>query len=393
MKHQETSIRPKRVLVVVGFPVGGIRTFMRYTYSNIDSRKYRFDIVAGASLESDALRKDAEKIKAAKLILHETPWGTPLLIKPLLNVLHNNRYDLIHSHGIAAAVNTSTVTYFSHIPHMVTVHGLLQDEDIGGDGIICRITETLISTLLGKVNVIHHVSEDMKVEYGRRFRWMGTSQCRIVVIPNGIEPCSFAKTRRDMSSDLRSSLGISEDCFLMGYIGRLNERRKGFDILVDAVERIETKKLIEGHYMLVTLGGGGRKKDYMRQICEKGLSERIKLMPFVYNVAKVLAEMDIVVMPSLWEACGLVPMEVLCSGVPLIATRCMGLREVIKGTPTISIPPNDVNAMVNAIVNASKSLPRDDFEKYRAEAVKRFDVKLAARRIESLYDDLTMRNA
>jgi glycosyltransferase involved in cell wall biosynthesis len=100
----------------------------------------------------------------------------------------------------------------------------------------------------------------------------------------------------------------------------------------------------------------------------------------VPNVAPLLLQTDVLVMPSRWEACPILTMEALVLGVPIIGSYCLGLREVLRGTPDIVIPKENPEALANALV-AFVENPKPFFDaakNYVVEATKRFDVNVAA---------------
>ena len=59
----------------------------------------------------------------------------------------------------------------------------------------------------------------------------------------------------------------------------------------------------------------------------------------------VLAELDLLVVPSLWEASSVVSMEAMAAGVPVLGTDCIGLREVLRGTPSRVVRAGDPAAL------------------------------------------------
>ncbi len=89
-------------------------------------------------------------------------------------------------------------------------------------------------------------------------------------------------------------------------------------------------------------------------------------------------------MPSLWEACGLLAMEALVSGVPLIGTDCIGLREVIRDTPGMTVPIKDGLAIADALYREINCPSRQRFEAFREEAATRFEVRKQSDALEHL---------
>ena len=97
-----------------------------------------------------------------------------------------------------------------------------------------------------------------------------------------------------------------------------------------------------------------------------------------------MASVDVVVMPSRWEAYGLVAAEVMAVGTPLIASDCLGLREVINGTPARSFTNGSVDELVECLLAEHRSNTKKEAADYAPIAVNRFDFQPHARDIQNL---------
>ena len=98
--------------------------------------------------------------------------------------------------------------------------------------------------------------------------------------------------------------------------------------------------------------------------------------------------MDVVAMPSRWEACGLLAMEALTAGVPIVGTNCIGLREVLSGSPARMVSPGDNEALA-ALLHEELEQPRhEEFRAYANIAARRFSAAGSAQTVRSLYEDL-----
>ena len=98
--------------------------------------------------------------------------------------------------------------------------------------------------------------------------------------------------------------------------------------------------------------------------------------------------LDLIAMPSEWEACGVLSMEALVAGVPLVGSNCIGLREVLAGTPARMVEPSDVQALAKTLLSEISDKRRSCFEEFAFEAAERFTVTETGERIRSLYDQL-----
>ncbi|TVM28491.1 hypothetical protein DQK91_22280 [Oceanidesulfovibrio marinus] len=125
----------------------------------------------------------------------------------------------------------------------------------------------------------------------------------------------------------------------------------------------------------------------MRESCEKircrGLYDLFTIIPFQADPRRVYAAVDTLVMPSRWEAWGLVAVEALCSGTPLVASSYLGQRESRANTPAVMVPPENPQALAEAM-SAATDTRRDKSARYQAftaEECARFDSRKSTNRL------------
>ncbi|QIZ71980.1 glycosyltransferase family 1 protein [Oxynema aestuarii AP17] len=175
----------------------------------------------------------------------------------------------------------------------------------------------------------------------------------IEIIPCGTDIRRF---RAMSKAEARNQLGLEQDRNIAFYIGRF-DRRKGIETLVRAIAQTQIRA--QGNLQLI-IGGGSRpghsdgiERDRIEGIVnELGLSEittfpgRIsdELLPVYYAAA------DVSVVPSHYEPFGLVAIEAMASGTPVIASDVGGLQFTVKSEETgLLCPPKDDGAFAEAI--------------------------------------------
>jgi glycosyltransferase involved in cell wall biosynthesis len=205
---------------------------------------------------------------------------------------------------------------------------------------------------------------------------------RVHAILNGIDTKRFADA---VPVDARSELGLPEDTALIGFFGRFMAP-KGFRTLVDAVE-ILVREDFPRPLRVVTFGWGGFIREDYRYLSSKGLDTCFIQRPHTDEPERWMKALDVVAMPSRSEACPLVAMEALAAGAPIVGTTCIGLREVLEGTPGRAVPPDNGQALARALREILLSPSQGETSSaYREEAVARFDVRASAFRLRQLYD-------
>lgn len=130
-------------------------------------------------------------------------------------------------------------------------------------------------------------------------------------------------------------------------VGRLS-RVKGFDLLI----RAHAKLIKEGQYHCLTIYGEGEERTALQKlILELGVVESVAMPGFANNINHCYDQADLFVLSSRWEGFGMVIVEAMAQGVPVIATDCpSGPREILAdGAYGELIPTESVDALVEGM--------------------------------------------
>lgn len=365
----------RSLLVVVRWPLGGIRTYMRYVYHHLGS-DWKITILAADVQESAALHEDA-KLVGAELIL--TPASSLGFLWTVFRTLAQGRHDLIQSQGFISAITTCLANVFFRKPHVLTVHGVLEDRLL--QGFKGRLKRLVTNWAICSVDVVYAVSEDILEHVRQQVPCLAGSKVKQVAIMNGIDPQAFLGLRK--TGEFRKRHGLGSDLFLFGFLGRFMPQ-KGFDRIIEALALLEMSS-VSRDYRLIAVGSGDYKSQYKALAEEKGISHRIVFFPFQQDVAEIYRDLDAVVMPSRWEACGLLAMETLVSGVPIITSDCIGLREVVRDTPAIVVSNGNPEGLASAMENLIRFDQSSIFEAFRKTAALRFDVRQTASKVRDTF--------
>jgi glycosyltransferase involved in cell wall biosynthesis len=180
---------------------------------------------------------------------------------------------------------------------------------------------------------------------------------------------------------------LPSDKPLIGFFGRFMAQ-KGFRDVVDAMRLVVERVGEAATPLVVTFGWGAFIREDYQYIEQQGLSSHFKQLPGTDDMPGSLKGVDLVVMPSRWEACGLLAMEALAAGVPIIGTGCVGLDEVLSGTPADKIAPYSPEQLAEAIVKNRETPRKDAFRAYQATACERFAIERPAQALRALYDQI-----
>jgi len=364
-----------KLLTVVRWPVGGIRTYLKYTYPLVAKEIPGLEIVlvVPAVEEIAALREDLAGL-SVRFVLVSERCSFREFAEATRRELRAQRFDLVHSHGFTAAATVAMLTRLRRVPHITTLHDILQRSQFRGAKGWLKLAG--LRALLSTIDVIQPVGNDARDNL-LEFVGRGIGR-RVEVIRNGIAPGNFLGSR---AQDLKGQLGLGADTFLIGFFGRFMAQ-KGFKYLVEAVRTLESAQ--PGKYKVATFGAGAFIREEMAAIERLGLAHCFHFMPFSPDVGSLLKSVDVVAIPSLWEAMPLLPMEALVCGAPVIGTDCIGLKEALLDSPARVVAAADSQQLAAALRLEQQASTRAAAGAFAAEAAERFSVTVTASRLADL---------
>ncbi len=316
----------------------------------------------------------------------------------------NIRYDIIHSHywmsGVAAKAlsdfwgGTPIIQMFHTLGEMKNRVARSDDEREGAyrlDGeqqVITRVDRIIVAT---------------QAEKNQLKRFYKTDLNKIREIPPGVDLSHFYPIPVD---EARRYIGLNPDDRMILFVGRI-EPLKGLDTLIKAVACLRLKELHEPVHLAVIGGDPDVTPETMtiemariQKMCDDltvgkmvvFLGKRSQYtLPYYYSAAEV------VVMPSHYESFGIVALEAMACGVPVIATQVGGLAYLVEdGVTGYTVPDGDHDAMCEKLTallgngtlrqklgwNAAKSAQNYNWQKIACQIVGVYQELLVRKRIK-----------
>ncbi len=176
---------------------------------------------------------------------------------------------------------------------------------------------------------------------------------RIHIIPPGVDLDHFCPVPQD---EARGEIGIAPEDYHLLFVGRL-EPLKGIDTLLRAMAHLRETAPDLSHAIVITIVGGAGDHHEMERLrhaaCDLGIADRVSFLgprsqdalPHFYSAA------DAVVMPSHYESFGMVALEAMACGTPVIASEVGGLAYLIQdGVTGFRVPSRDHEQLADKIV-------------------------------------------
>ena len=308
-------------------------------------------------------------------------------------------YDLIHSHYWMSGVAAIALKHAWNIPiiHMYHTLGLMKqrvarnNEEAEGD---YRIN--------GELEVLEYADRIVAATQAEfaQLQWLYMADpTNIDIIQPGVDTSHFYPIPKDEAKEF---VGVPEDVRLLLFVGRI-EPLKGIDTLIKSIALIRNSGVIGRNccLRLAIIGGdptpdGGAVSDEMarlQELCEEddlidlieflGKKEQGEL-PYYYSAAETL------IMPSHYESFGMVALESMACGTPVIASEVGGLAFLIEdGVTGFHFPSEDPKALGDklTLIIENEDL-RNKMSRKATQVANEYSWQKIAKKIAGLYEDV-----
>ena len=234
------------------------------------------------------------------------------------------KYDVVHSHYWLSSWVGRELSQATGAPHVVTFHtlGLIKMQSRAGEVEPAErpVVEAEVMATADRIIAFSPHERDAMA------RLYGADAGKVSLVPCGVDLSLFRPL--DQKS-VRDRLGLNGEKILL-YVGRV-EPLKGLELLVETAAQMDSEESIR--VVVVGAGANGdREMDRVKQLAkERDLEDQIDFvgqvdhneLPLYYNAA------DVCVVPSYYESFGLVALESMACGTPVVATRVGGLSTII----------------------------------------------------------------
>lgn len=252
--------------------------------------------------------------------------------------------DLVHSHTWYTNGAGRLAQLLHGIPHVVTAHSLepmrpWKAEQLGGGyRVSCAIEENAFRT----ADAIIAVSDGMRTDILNSYT--GLDSERVHVVHNGID---LDRWRPSLNEDVVRDLGIDPNRPSVVFVGRIT-RQKGLPYLLQAARGLPDD------VQLVLCAGSPDTPQILAEVQELVASLQEERTGVVWldrllshhEIVSVLSSATVFVCPSIYEPLGIVNLEAMACGVPVVATSTGGIPEVVEDGVTGQLVPFELSTRV-----------------------------------------------
>ena len=308
------------------------------------------------------------------------------------------RYDLIHSHywmsGVAAIELRKTwkipVAHMFHTLVVMKNRVAQSPNEIEGE-----------YRLEGEKTVLASVDRIIAATPAElaQLQWLYRADVRkVVVIPPGVDTCRFYPIPAD---EAKEYIGVPPCGRMILFVGRI-EPLKGLDVLLESIALLRQKDVLgEYRFCLVVIGGEAISDNdllstEMARIHalreQYGLNDLVAFLgkrsqdtlPYYYSAAEV------VVVPSYYESFGMVALEAMACGIPVVASQVGGLAYLVQdGITGFTVPVDDPQALADRLMQLlSNPALRTSMGKKAEQTAREYAWGEIAQKLLMVYSDL-----
>ena len=333
----------KVILVTEGYPpkIGGLEKVVYEVAHRLSTNGHDVSVVTIAA-DTTATFEIDNKIKIYRLKIKKIGSAKDavknlfLLIKNvflLLQIFHKEKPDVANIHYIGYL---SSIFYIVNkvvrVPYIASIHGTDIEKT---EQNVSKIKKMLIKKILSGSNCIFSNSGAL-LKTAQKLTGNHLVQ-KSIVIGNGINLSNYKNVFRPSVRD--TIIGI----------GRF-VHKKGFDVLIQAFYQIQN----ENEQARLILAGSGPELEKCKNLSKSlGIDEKVTFLGFVNNenIQDLFEKAAVFVLPSRMEAFGVVLLEAMASGVPIVATATGGIPGIITdGINGTLVPPGNPDSLAQAIL-------------------------------------------
>lgn len=321
--------------------------------------------------------KDDNGIKTYRIIQGKIPKtgniGTVIafrrgLIKIIKNLYNRENIDIVHLHScIWGGIGAVSASRKLNIPLVITEHSSYYSR------YRVKIIEKLILRYSFKsANKVISVSNSLR-------EIISKYKSNIEVIPNMVD-CDKVLSIINKKNNLgeEGQFTFLSLCYL--------KKNKGIDILIRAFSTYFRGKEVK----LIIAGDGPERENLENLSKELGILEQVEFKGALNRdeVYKVMSNCNIFVLPSRFETFGVVLIEALANGKPVISTRNGGANDIVTDENGILVDIDDIEGLGKAMVDLKLNYNKYNEEEIRKSCINKYSKKIITRQLEKVYSEL-----
>ncbi len=299
----------------------------------------------------------------------------PFTLIDVIKLVKKEKINIIHCHGYGSANFGRLAGIFTKVTVIVHSH----DNDLNYP-LHQKVSDFLLSRYTDKSFAVSEAVKQSTIQKRK------IPADRVSVIYNGIPMEEFKIPELFETEAEKKRLGINPGTNVIGTVAQLRVE-KGIEYLLKAVPKVLSSF---PNSVFIIVGDGSLREELEALTKKLNIEHNVIFTGFSKKITCLLSIFDIKVLPSLNEGFGLVIVEAMVAGKPVIATNVGGIKEILRdGETGLFVPPADPDSLAEKIVYLlkNKDLAKCMGKKAKEES-KKYDIKSHVKKIEEQYLEL-----
>lgn len=331
----------KKILHVQLFPIlSGAQRVTLDEIDRLDPSEFESVVICnGYGALTEALEKrDIRYILIRSLKREINPFWDIIAFFKLLFVILSEKPDIVHTHSAKPGVLGRLAAKLAVHPVIFhTVHGFAFAHEKNVFIIaIYRLCEKICGIFTNVLIVLHEQDH-------RLAELVGVNSDKILILQNGVDLERFyiSTRKKDRLANLRQN-EFKDPLFRIGFVGRLT-RQKNPELIIEVASRL---CVVHQNLKFIIVGDGELRGDLEKKVVDSNLSAFIDFLGWDADVHNQFQDLDLMVLPSLWEGMPLTLLEAMACGVGAIASDINGNKHLIENeTNGFLFTSNDVDQL------------------------------------------------
>lgn len=315
------NCKPIRVLQIIGIVCGGgVEAVIMNYYRNIDRNQVQFDFVIDGY---DKTYLDDEIKAMGGKVYHVEPYRKNIFryMVQIYKIVRNGHYDIVHS-------NMNTLSVFSLFPAWLA----------GAKQRILHNHSTAVRQE-GKRSLMKHILRPIAPLFANRYaacsilagdwmygkEWMAKGEVKI--IRNAIDLKKYAFSQ-ELRKRYRQELGIADDDFVIGHVGRFMFQKNHRFLLQIFYEISKCKE----NAKLLLVGDGELRSEIEKKVYDIGIDKKVLFLGLREDVQAIYNAMDMFVLPSWYEGLPVVSVEAQANGLRCVFSTNVTSESKLTGS-------------------------------------------------------------
>jgi glycosyltransferase involved in cell wall biosynthesis len=290
-------------------------------------------VIQNSNMQSLHLAQVAKDLALPNVLFPGTSKFNLSTLVSIIQYLKKNNIQIIQPHGYKANVYAYFARLFTHIPVIATCHPWTETT-YSRRAVIYKWIDLLALRHFEKLVA---VSKDIQVELGK------IKSKEVHYISNGID---INKFQNENNGKLKRAFQIDKKTVIIGTVGRL-VKEKGFIYLMEAASKLGGK---DANFIILFIGDGPLRQSLEASAKNLNIDHCIRFLGNREDIPKLLAIIDIFVLPSISEGTPMALLEAMAAGKTIVATKVGDIpRIIINRKNGLTVPPANSTALAEAI--------------------------------------------